>query len=315
MLTFCGQYQLLLDQIEAHAKLLAQKGESVDEAAAVCRWYDEVYAPVLRHIRAQGIMRLFPERTRADMYILFSERRAELESSLGWEIEPETAVSQIASSHAAQTKGLARWLQSLVPPELSEGPPPGRWRAFQATRQRGRLFADYLVGIRGGETDWSMLAEVVKLAQRDEDRLLGLHVIAHEEQRHSIKVAEIRERFLETCAAAGLVGEFAVEAGSVRKTIIRRAAFADLVVLNLAHPPGPQPRERLGNRFSQLVQRCPRPILAVPSGAKINMERVLLAYDGSPKADALAPFFDSSDGRNGTHFGRSAGAGAGIFAG
>src|SRR5690606_24894490 len=53
----------------------------------------------------------------------------------------------------------------------------------------------------------------------------------------------------------------------------------------LAHPPGPQPRERLGNRFSQLVQRCPRPILAVPSGAKIMMERALLSYDGSPKAD------------------------------
>ena len=71
----------------------------------------------------------------------------------------------------------------------------------------------------------------------------------------------------------------------MQNIIIKRAAFADLVVLNLAHPPGPQPRERLGNRFSQLVQRCPRPILAVPSGAKIKMQRALLAYDGSPKAD------------------------------
>lgn len=285
MLTFCGQYQLLLDQIEAHAKLLTKKGEPVDAATAVCRWYDEVYAPVLAHIQAQGIMRLFPDRTSADMYILFSERRAELESSLGWEIEPETAVSQIANSYAERPKGLGRWLQSLVPLELSEGPPAGRWREFQATRQRGRLFADYLVGIRGSETDWQMLDEVVKLAQLDNDRLLGLHVVAREGQQHSADVANIRERFLATCAAANLVGEFAVEVGSVRETIIKRAAFADLVVLNLAHPPGPQPRERLGNRFSQLVQRCPRPILAVPSRAKIQMARALLAYDGSPKAD------------------------------
>jgi nucleotide-binding universal stress UspA family protein len=41
----------------------------------------------------------------------------------------------------------------------------------------------------------------------------------------------------------------------------------------------------LGNRFSQLVQRCPRPILAIPGGADTAMDRVLLAYDGSPKAD------------------------------
>ncbi|WP_420644413.1 universal stress protein [Candidatus Leptofilum sp.] len=285
LLTFCGQYHQLLDQIEAHAELLAAKGEALDANTAACRWYDEVYLPVLRHIQAQGIMRLFPERTSADMYILFSERRAELESSLGWEIEPETAVSQLISDVVEKPKGLAGWLQALVPPELVEGPPPGRWREFQATRAMGRLFADYLVGIRGSETDWLMLDEVIRVAQRDNDRLLGLHVVPKASQRNSSSVAKIRERFLQTCAEAGLVGEFAVEVGSVRETIVKRAAFADLVVLNLAHPPGPQPRERLGNRFSQLVQHCPRPILAVPSYAKMPMERTLLAYDGSPKAD------------------------------
>ena len=284
-LTFCGQYYQLLDQIEAHAALLAERGELVDEATAVCRWYDEVYLPVLRHIQAQGIMRLFPERTSADMYILFSERRAELESALGWEIEPETAVSQLVSDEIERPKGIAGWLQSLMPAEFVEGPAPGRWREFQATRVIGRLFADYLVGIRGSETDWQMLDEVIRLAQRDGDRLLGLHVVPKESQRNSTAVAEIRDRYLQTCADAGVAAEFAVEAGSVRDTIIKRSVFADLVVLNLAHPPGPQPRERLGNRFSQLVQRCPRPILAVPSGAKISMQRALLSYDGSPKAD------------------------------
>jgi nucleotide-binding universal stress UspA family protein len=285
LLTFCSQYHQLLDQIEAHADLLAQKGELVDEATAACRWYDEVYQPVLRHIQAQGIMRLFPERTWADMYILFSERRAELESALGWEIEPETAVSHLVSDELERQKGLSGWLQSLMPPGLSEGPPPGRWREFQATRSMGRLFADYLVGIRGSEADWLMLDEIIRLARRDDDRLLGLHVVSQESQRHSVAVAEIRERFLQTCDDAGVEAEFAVEVGSVRETIIKRAAFADLVVLNLAYPPGPQPLERLGNRFSQLVQRCPRPILAVPSGVNITMERAMLAYDGSPKAD------------------------------
>ena len=286
LLTFCGQYHLLLDQIEAHAALLREKGEPVAEETAVCRWYDEVYLPVLRHIQSQGIMRLFPERTQADMYILLSERQAELESTLGWEIEPETAVSQFISEESARPKGLAGWLrQTLVPPELIEGPPPGRWREFQETRQLGRLFADYLVSIRGTEADWHMLDQVITLAQRDHDRLLGLHIVPREELRNSAEVLAIRERFLDTCEAAGITGEFAVEAGSVRKTIIKRAIFADLVVLNLSCPPGTQPLARISNRFNQLVQHCPRPILAIPSGAEVAMERVLLAYDGSPKAD------------------------------
>lgn len=286
LMTFCGQYQLLLDQIEAHAMLLAERGEPVDDETAVCRWYDDVYLPVLRHIQAQGIMRLFPDRTRADMYILFSERRAELEAALGWEIEPETAVSLLATEESQRPRGLAGWLrQTLVPPELIEGPPPGRWREFQETRELGCLFADYLVGIRGSEADWQMLDQVVKLALRDDDRLLGLHIVAREDQRETAKVDRIRERFLRTCHEAGLQAEFAVEVGPVVEVIIKRAAFADLVVLNLEHPPGPQALARLGNRFSQLVQRCPRPILAIPNGAETAMDRVLLAYDGSPKAE------------------------------
>lgn len=286
LMTFCGQYQILLDQIEAHAALLTQKGVQVDAETAVVRWYDEVYQPVLRHIQAQGIMRLFPERTKADMYILFSERRAELEAALGWEIDPETAVSQLGSEKSSKPKGVAGWLrQALVPAELIEGPPPGRWREFQATRQRGCLFADYLVGFRGSEADWHMLDQVITMAQRDDDRLLGLHIIAKESQRHNPEVAQIRDRFLATCTAAGLECEFAVEVGGIVETLIKRAVFADLVVVGLEHPPGAKPLARLGNLFSQLVQRCPRPILAVPSGANLEMERMMLAYDGSPKAD------------------------------
>lgn len=286
LLTFCNEYQLLLDQIAAHKAALVQKGDQVDMETAICRWHDEVYVPVLRHIQAQGIMRHFPERTEADMYILFSEKRAELESALGWEIEPETAVSQLISAENNRPKSLGSWLrQALVPAELSEGPPAGQWREFQATRQRDRLFADYLVAIRGSKADWQMLDQVVKLALRDNDRLLGLHVVASERERQSKATSQIQERFLSVCENAGLAGEFAMEVGPVVETIIKRAIFADLVVLNLEYPPGSRPLARLGNRFSQLVQRCPRPLLAIPSGAKVIMNRVLLSYDGSPKAD------------------------------
>jgi nucleotide-binding universal stress UspA family protein len=287
LMTFCGQFKLLLEQIEAHAELLEQKGEVVDEETAVTRWYDEVYMPVLRHIEAQGIMRLFPNRTKADMYILFSERRAELESALGWEIDPEMAVSQLGAEKSEQDKGLAGRLRHvLLPPELIEGPAPGRWREYQATRQRGRLFADYLVAIRGSEADWQMLDQAIIMAQADKDRLLGLHIVSKEAHRKTPEVARIRERFLATCTQAGLIGEFAVEVGSIAETIIKRAVFADLVVLSLEHPPEAQPLARLGNHFTQLVQRCPRPILAIPTGAKFSLDRrVMLSYDGSPKAN------------------------------
>jgi nucleotide-binding universal stress UspA family protein len=74
-----------------------------------------------------------------------------------------------------------------------------------------------------------------------------------------------------------------IEVGGVASQICDRARWADLVVVNLAYPPAPQPVARLKSGFRALIRRCPRPVLAVP-GAWSRLERALLAFDGGPKA-------------------------------
>jgi nucleotide-binding universal stress UspA family protein len=70
----------------------------------------------------------------------------------------------------------------------------------------------------------------------------------------------------------------------VARRICARSRWADLVILGLAHPPAPQRVARLGSGFRTLIRRCPRPALAVPRAASA-LDRALLAYDGSPKAE------------------------------
>ncbi|MEJ2751795.1 MAG: universal stress protein, partial [Chloroflexota bacterium] len=80
-LTFSAQYDDLLAQIEGYRQRLEAEGQSLSLPQAAERWYDEVYLPVLKIIRRQGILRDFQDRTEADMYVLLSERREELEVS------------------------------------------------------------------------------------------------------------------------------------------------------------------------------------------------------------------------------------------
>ena len=290
-MTFCGQYRLLLDQIEAHRYLLSQKeGHPIDDATAVRRWYDEVYRPVVALMSAQGILRHFPELTEADLYVLLSEKRAELEEALGWQIDTGHAFSELAEQTGRRSRPVIarvgeRLREVLVPDHLASGPAAGQWRKKQLAGHRDRLFADYLVPIRGAETDWRMLDQVILIARRDNDRLLGLHVVANDSQINGKLAQTVKRVFERRCRQAGLSGELALEAGDVVDTILKRAAWADLVVVNVTHPPGPQPLARLGSRIAQLIQRCPRPILVIPNGVHSHMDRLLLAYDGSPKAD------------------------------
>ena len=289
--TVPGQYQVIEEHIEVHRYFMGlEQQREIPYEEAVGHWYDVVYLPVVQVIREQGILRDFPGRTEADLYLWVSEHRAKLEQELGWEVRPEAAVIDLAAQAGPRPQRVMarvgeRVLDAVIPDELEAGPPPGEWRRERlAVRRDDRLFADILVPLSGEEMGWQALEQALVVAQREGARLRGLHVVPSEDQRKSAGAQAVQAEFNRRCEAAGIPGELAVEVGEPARKISERARWTDLVVLNLAHPPGPQPIARLSSGFSTLIRRCARPVLAVPRAAS-RLDRALLAYDGSPKAD------------------------------
>jgi nucleotide-binding universal stress UspA family protein len=287
LMTFCGQYNILLGQINAECCLLGNgilECEQEDWETAVSRWYDKVYLPVVKIIRELGVMRRFPERTETDIYVLLSERREELEAALAWRIDPQTAVPELLQGEEPRP-WLTRVLD-VVAPGLEEGPSPGQWRQQQlALHREGHLFENILVLLEGIEGDWRILNRVIRWAQIDNDHILGLHVVPSKSDVDSEAVQQLKAEFESRCQEAGVKGEFAIEVGGITAAIIKRAAWVDLVVINLTDPPEDQPLARLRPGWGRLIQRCPRPILVIPDAVETELDRALLAYDGSAKAD------------------------------
>ncbi len=288
-MTFPGHYRDLQEQIEAHQERLAeQRGEPVPYAQAVIAWYDDVYLPVVTIIREQGILHNFPERTEADIYVLLSERREQLEEALGWSLDAETAVTdlmqEVQASRGAEM-GL-RLREAVVPLGLEDGPETGEWRrGMLAVRQYDRLFAKILVPVRGQVEDKHLIQAALDVARREKGRLMGLHVVADKAEAGSAAVLHIKRDFNERCENAGIRGELVVASGKPARIITERAAWADLVVVALWRSSAKKRLRRLGSGFNTLIQRSPRPVLVLPGGRGSNMKRALLAYDGSPKAD------------------------------
>lgn len=289
-LTAPGRFEHLQLEIEAQKEILdPEDPERVPLEDAVQRWYDTVYLPVIQVIRQRGLLREFPGRTEADLYVWISQHLADLERSLGWQIRPEAAAADLAR-RTGQTLGNVtnrlreRLLEILRPETFDPGPAVGEWRQeILATRRSDRFSLDILVGLSGEEVAWSALDQALLVAGREKARVLGLHVVRGESQEQGDLPFTIRTEFDQRAEAAGVGHEFAVDTGTAAQAICERARWVDLVVLSLAHPPGPRPGDRFGSGFRSLIQRCPRPILAVP-GQVSPMERALLAYDGSRKA-------------------------------
>lgn len=286
-----GKYRDLAHHIEVHQYFMGQEQQrDIPYHEAVAHWYDTSYLPIVLFIRKQGILRDFPNRTEADLYLWIAEHHAELEKRLGWKIQPETAATDLVAHFSQLPERIfsrisEKVLDALTPDELESGPPPGEWRReIIAARRNDRLFNSILTPINGKEDGWRALEQAIPLALHEGAYLCGLHIVASAEMCSSDAVRGLQAEFARRCEAAQVQGALAIEAGEKARKICERARWSDLVVLSLAHPPGTQPLTRLKSGFRTILRRCSRPVLAVPR-VSADIRRALLAYDGSRKAD------------------------------
>jgi nucleotide-binding universal stress UspA family protein len=286
-----GDASHLAGQVELHRQnLAAERGSEVSLPDAAEHWYDTVYEPTLHVLREQGLPRLYPNHTEAELYLIVSAHRRALEEALGWEITPELGAANLAATEAKGPQGPVarvgrRLLNAVVPSDMRPGPEAGAWRRERTTARYGdRLFADILVPVSGARQSWAALSLALQLAAREGARLHGLHVVSTKRRQTGAAAQAVREHFDATCREAGVAGSLAVEVGEIAPKICALSTLSDLVVLNLAHPPGKRFLDRQGSGFRTVVRRCPRPVLAVPGPAQ-PPGRIVLGYDGSPKAE------------------------------
>lgn len=290
-ITIPGQYPLIEEHISVHRYFMGidQKRE-VSYEEAVVHWYNTIYLPIIQEIRKSGILRRYPGRTAADMYIWLAEHRAALERELGWQISTSTATGHFIKQLKLNSQNIFRiiWQKIINITNrsiISSGPPPGEWRKeISGSLLRSGLFSEILVPVSGMPEGWFALDQAIVIGRKEATLIHGLHVELDEENLTEEHTQNIKDEFTKRISQAGINGDFAVAVGSVAQSISDRAQFTDLVVTTLAYPPGPQPIDRLESGFRELIQHCPRPVLAVPQVTS-GLKKALLAYDGSAKAD------------------------------
>ena len=289
--TIPGQYPILEEHIAVHRYFMGIEAQhEIPYDDAVVHWYDQVYLPAVKIIRENKILERFPNRTETDLYLWLSKHRGDLEESLGWKLGPEIVAKDLVYSYAKDfhqtiARLTERILDIVTPDPLESGPPVGHWRhKYVETREYQCLFENILVPLDKDLDQWHALDQALILAQREGSSLRGLHVLPTNGSEEESSIYLLQEAFTERCTQAGVSGELAVEEGGIARNICDRSHWADLVVSQLTHPPGDKPLARLGSGFRTMVRRCPRPILAVPCQVT-HLDRVLLAYTGSPKAE------------------------------
>lgn len=99
-LTLPGQYATLLEHISVHRWYLGEgQSREVPYEEAVASWYDNVYMPLVRIIREHGIVKEFPRRTEADLYLWIIEHQWYLREERG-DMPMEEAAEKFAEERS-----------------------------------------------------------------------------------------------------------------------------------------------------------------------------------------------------------------------
>lgn len=271
--TVPGQYEKLLEHISVHRYYMGiEQDRPIPYFEAVTHWYDTVYQPVIESIRKVGLLRGFPGRTEADLYLWLSQHRSALESELGWSLPAETVVQGLAEEVTGED------------PQLSS---EQRERAILAAQGRvpsgERVCADILVALPSdGTRALDALDQALVVARREGSRVYGLHVVEDADGGSEAR-QRLQEDFEEHCREAGVPSQFAVASGRPHELLLERSTWSDLVVAPL--PQADQNRILLSGGYRAFLRRSPRPVLTV-RGPATQLERPLLAYDGGSRADA-----------------------------
>ena len=299
-MNFLGKYRVILEHIDVHQYFMGlDEKRNISYEEAVVHWYDTVYMPIVQMIHERGLLRDFPQRTETDLYLLLADYQEELKEVLGWDVEADTAVSTLANQKSSRPgrilSRIGGWLYDVITPdELESGPPVGQWRKDRVTSRRSNaLFSEILVAVRGDEVDWRALNHAFEIARKENSNILGLHIVEKNQYEQAMAatnsteealIAQVRAEFDRRCAEAGVNGRLAVESGSVARLVVNRAAYSDLVMVALNHPPADQAIQRITSGLVTLIHRSPRPVLTVPPGPISPMDKILLAYNASDKA-------------------------------
>lgn len=289
-LTAPGKYWILEAQIEAHCFLTSgTSAEQVSFEEAAIFWYDGVYSGVAQLIRDRGLLRDFPNRTEADLYVWAFEHRAKLKEVLEWDMGVGTALHDFTAQQRAEFKGAVKRIkrakdkraanEETLQPIRSQSQPMLKSPDTDSTP----LLFNTLVAITGDEAGWQAFEQSLEIARRERGRVRGLHIVASEAERLSATAQALKAEFNERCQAAEINGKLSIEVGQAVDKICERSVLADVVVAPLLNPPGSNLITRLSSEFRTLIQRSARPVLAVPDQPS-RFKQALLAYDGSPKA-------------------------------
>ncbi len=111
--TRAGRYDVLYDHIRTHRYFMGLNlKRSITREEATLDWYNNLFLPTIEEIRENNLLKDFPGRTEADLYLWISDHRFFVSQAIGHDVGAETATLQVQSgSYKTPFQRVGEWIK------------------------------------------------------------------------------------------------------------------------------------------------------------------------------------------------------------
>ncbi len=128
--TALGRYDEMWDHILMHQQWLSEREDrDVSLTEAVTSWYDDVYLPIVHAVRRHNLLKRFPGRSEADLYLWVMAHRDLFLGRPGRSVDADASVAELAEAAkqdarlvrriSRATRGAKRRIKRALHPEPS----------------------------------------------------------------------------------------------------------------------------------------------------------------------------------------------------
>lgn len=279
-----GGYERLLELIGLHRyDLVLEYNRPVTLPEAASDWYERVYLPVEKIIRDRKVLRDFPGRTETDFFLWLVENSRQVEETLGWQVDLQTAAAQmdpiVRPGPHRLARSIRKWLRPKTAPTSAPGGPSNpMWSsASSGAAERFSLFEHILVPLQAEPERWHALGVAGFIAQKEGGFVGGLLVQAGKKK---FDPEQVKAEFVRRCHERQVEGSLAIAPHEKQNDLRNRLDWADLIVYGLETRKPMDLGRRLPVEARQLLAQHAATVLFTHAGTDTRLESLLLAYDG-----------------------------------
>jgi nucleotide-binding universal stress UspA family protein len=283
-------YQQLYEHISVHRYLMGvDLNRPIPFDEALKHWYECLYLPVIRVFRSMKIMKAFPDKTEADLFLWFENNQAKLKEEYGDHLRLSSLVWRFDEQFGRNSRNFLRKLKRTIALLFSSnmsdwGIQTGQWRQELIEADASPVLGRMMITVKDFQRDQDYLRSAIRFSKQFQAWLGIVHVLKQNQIVDDEWMDKNQQMIDSMLQEENVKGKLFYLRGKLLRNLSERAFWSDISIFRMNYRPSPLGAKSLSAGWNSIFVRIPGPILVTNELLPEKITNIVVGYASTAKS-------------------------------